>query len=105
VVFCFVLCTIPDDRRAIAEAVRVLRPGGRLLMVEHVRSPNRLVRWLERALDPITVRRQADHLLREPLDHVLAEGLEIETLERSWFGVVERLAARKPEDDELAEAV
>jgi ubiquinone/menaquinone biosynthesis C-methylase UbiE len=105
VVFCFVLCTIPDDRRAIAEAVRVLRPGGRLLMVEHVRSPNRLVRGLERALDPITVRRQADHLLREPLDHVLAEGLEIETLERSWFGVVERLAARKPEDDELAEAV
>ena len=105
VVFCFVLCTIPDDRRAIAEAVRVLRPGGRLLMVEHVRSPNRLVRWLERALDPITVRRQADHLLREPLDHVLAEGLEIETIERSWFGVVERLAARKPEDEELAEAV
>jgi hypothetical protein len=51
------------------------------------------------------VRRQADHLLREPLDHVLAEGLEIETIERSWFGVVERLAARKPEDEELAEAV
>jgi hypothetical protein len=36
-----------------------------------------------------------DHLLREPLDHVLAEGLEIEELERHWFGVVERLAARK----------
>jgi ubiquinone/menaquinone biosynthesis C-methylase UbiE len=105
VVFCFVLCTIPDDRRAIAEAVRVLRPGGRLLLVEHVRSPNRLVRWLERALDPITVRRQADHLLREPHDHVQAEGLEIETLERSWFGIVERLAACKPEADELAEAV
>jgi hypothetical protein len=47
----------------------------------------------------------ADHLLREPLDHILAEGLELETLQRSWFGVVERLAARKPEADELAEAV
>ena len=105
VVFCFVLCTIPDDRRAVAEAVRVLRPGGRLLLVEHVRSPNRLVRWLERALNPITVRRQADHLLREPLDHAQAEGLEVETLERSWFGIVERLAACKPEADELAEAI
>ncbi len=105
VAFYFVLCTIPDDRRAVAEAVRVLRQGGRLLLVEHVRSPNRLVRWLERLVDPITVRRQADHLLREPLDHVLAEGLEIETLERSRFGVVERLAACKPEADELAEAV
>jgi ubiquinone/menaquinone biosynthesis C-methylase UbiE len=105
VVFAFVLCTIPDDRRAIAEAVRVLREGGRLLLVEHVRSPNRAVRTLERLLDPITVRRQADHLLRDPLEHILAEGLEIETLERSWFGVLERLAARKPDSDELAEAV
>ena len=105
VVFAFVLCTIPDDRRAVAEAVRVLRPGGRLLLVEHVRSPNRLVRAVEHLLDPFTVRRQANHLLREPLEHILAEELEIETLERSWFGVVERLAARKPEADELAEAV
>jgi ubiquinone/menaquinone biosynthesis C-methylase UbiE len=105
VVFCFVLCTIPDDRRAVAEAGRVLRPGGRLLLVEHVRSPNVLLRALEHAIEPITVRFQADHLLREPLNHVLAEGFEVQTLERSWFGVIERLAACKPEADELAEAV
>lgn len=104
VVFCFVLCTVPDDRRAVAEAVRVLRPGGRLLLLEHVRSPNRIVRLLERLLEPIEVRRMADHLLREPLEHVLAEGLEVETLERSWFGVVEKIAARKPEADELEKA-
>jgi SAM-dependent methyltransferase len=105
VVFSFALCTIPDDRGAVAEAVRVLCPGGRLLLLEHVRSPNRIVRLIERIAEPLTLRRLADHLLREPLDHVLAEGLELETLERSWFGLVERLAARKPEADELAEAV
>jgi ubiquinone/menaquinone biosynthesis C-methylase UbiE len=105
VVFSFVLCTIPDDRRAVAEAVRVLCPGGRLLLVEHVRSPNIVLRALERLLEPIEIRRMGDHLLREPLDHVLAEGLEVEQLERSWFGVVERLAARKPDADELEEAV
>jgi hypothetical protein len=76
-----------------------------LLLVEHVRSPNLIVRTIERVAEPITLRRMADHLLREPLDRILAEGLEIETLERSWFGAVERLAARKPETDELAEAV
>ena len=105
VVFSFVLCTIPDDRRAVAEAVRVLRPGGRLILVEHVRSPNVVMRTIERLLEPITLRRMADHLLREPLDHLLAEGLGIELLERRWLGVIERIAARKPDADELAEAV
>lgn len=105
VAFSFTLCTIPDDRRAVAEAVRVLRPGGRLLLVEHVRSPNLILRTIERLVEPITLRRMGDHLLREPLDHVLAEGLEVELLERRWLGVVERIAARKPKADELAEAV
>jgi ubiquinone/menaquinone biosynthesis C-methylase UbiE len=105
VVFSFVLCTIPDDRRAVAEAVRVLRPGGRLLPVEHVRSPNLIMRTIERLVEPLTLRRTGDHLLREPLDHLLAEGLEIELLERHWLGVVERIAARKSQADELAEAV
>jgi hypothetical protein len=59
------------------------------------------VRAIERLIEPISVRRMADHLLREPLDHVLAEDMEVETLERSWLGVVERLAARKPEAGEL----
>jgi ubiquinone/menaquinone biosynthesis C-methylase UbiE len=105
VAFSFALCTIPDDRRAVAEAVRVLRPGGRLLLVEHVRSPNLILRTIERLVEPITLRRMGDHLLREPLDHLLAEGLEIELLDRRWLGVVERIAARKPKADELAEAV
>jgi ubiquinone/menaquinone biosynthesis C-methylase UbiE len=105
VVFCMALCTIPDDSAAIAEAVRVLRQGGRLLLLEHVRASNLIVRSLERLLDPITVRRQGDHLLREPLDHVLAQGLEVELLERRWLGVEERLVARKPQSNELAEAV
>src|SRR5436305_5315872 len=38
------LCTIPDDRAAVMEMWRVLRPGGRLLLLEHVRSPVRGVR-------------------------------------------------------------
>jgi SAM-dependent methyltransferase len=105
VVFSYALCTIPDDRAAVAEAVRVLRPDGCLLLVEHVRSPNRILRVIERVFEPLTLRRMGDHLLREPLEHVLAEGLEVEELERRWFGVVERLVARKPEAEELAEAV
>jgi ubiquinone/menaquinone biosynthesis C-methylase UbiE len=90
------LCTIPDPRRAVAEARRVLRPGGRLLLLEHVRSPIRAVRVIERVLEPLSVLFAADHLTREPLDYLGAERFEIERLERSKWGIVERVAARKP---------
>jgi ubiquinone/menaquinone biosynthesis C-methylase UbiE len=105
VVFCYALCTIPDDRRAVAEAVRVLRPGGLLIALEHVRSPHLLIRGLEHLFEPLESRRMGDHLLREPLEHVLAEGLEVEILERRWLGLIERLAARKPDTEALEEAV
>jgi ubiquinone/menaquinone biosynthesis C-methylase UbiE len=39
VVCTYGLCTIPDDRAAVREAKRVLRPGGRILLAEHVRAP------------------------------------------------------------------
>jgi ubiquinone/menaquinone biosynthesis C-methylase UbiE len=101
VVFSLVLCTVPDDRRAVTEAVRVLRPGGRLLAVEHVRSPNLVMRSLEWVLAPLIVARMGDHLLRDPLLHVQAERLEIESLERLRWGLIERLVARKPSVDAL----
>ena len=90
------LCTIPDDRAAVAEVRRVLRPGGRFLLLEHVRSQLLPMSLGQRLLDPLLVRFGGDHLLREPLHHLRAEGFEIERLERSKLGVVERVAARKP---------
>lgn len=96
VVCTFGLCTIPDDRAAVREAKRVLRPGGRILLAEHVRSPNRLVRTIQRVLDPLAHRFGGDHLLREPLEPLDEEGFEVEELERAKAGYVELVAARKP---------
>jgi ubiquinone/menaquinone biosynthesis C-methylase UbiE len=96
VVCTIALCTIPDDRQAVREARRVLRPGGLFLLLEHVRSPNWLVRLGQRALNGYFVRKEGDHLLREPLEHLKAEGFEIVRLERSKLGIVERVVARKP---------
>jgi ubiquinone/menaquinone biosynthesis C-methylase UbiE len=96
VVVTLALCTIPDDRKAIAEIARVLRPGGRLLFLEHVRSESLVVRVGQRLLDPLAHRLDGDHLLREPLEHLRAEGFVVDELERSKRGIVERVAATKP---------
>jgi ubiquinone/menaquinone biosynthesis C-methylase UbiE len=96
VVCTYGLCTIPDDRAAIREAKRVLRPGGRLLLAEHVRSPNAIVRAIQRVLDPLAHRFGGDHLLREPLDHLMIEGFEIDEVVRLKAGFVELVSARKP---------
>ena len=49
VVSTLVLCTVPDPAEAIAEVTRVLRPGGRLVLMEHVPADDpRLARWQHR---------------------------------------------------------
>ena len=92
-------CTIPDPRRGLEEAHRVLVPGGSLVLLEHVRSPSRPVRAGQRLLNPLMVRFEADHLLRDPIDHLEDVGFAIEELERSKWGIVERVSARKSAGD------
>lgn len=89
------LCSIPDDRKAVAEMKRVLRPGGRLLLLDHVPSTTRVWRDLQWLIEQVTLRVEGEHLLRRPLEHVRAEGFEIEHAERLKAGIVERVSARK----------
>lgn len=96
VVSTLTMCSIPDYHAAVAEARRVLRPGGRFILMEHVRSPNPLIRGGQRVLNPLSVRFAADHLLREPLGGIRDAGFEVEAVRRLKAGIVERLAARKP---------
>jgi ubiquinone/menaquinone biosynthesis C-methylase UbiE len=95
VVVTLALCAVPDDRQVIREAARVLRPDGRLVWLEHVRSPIAPVRWVQRLLEPLMVRFEADHLLRDPIDHIEREPFAVEQLERSGLGYIERGVARK----------
>jgi ubiquinone/menaquinone biosynthesis C-methylase UbiE len=90
------LCAIPDDQRAIAEMIRVLKPGGRLLLLDHIPSTAWPARAVQRLIELVCVPLGGEHVLRRPLQHVQAAGLEIEQRDRLKLGIVERLAARKP---------
>jgi ubiquinone/menaquinone biosynthesis C-methylase UbiE len=91
------LCSIPHERRTVAEMKRVLKPGGRLLLLDHIRAASGLGRAVQKALEVVTVPLEGEHLLRRPLEHVRAEGFRIEERERYKGGIVERVSARKPE--------
>jgi ubiquinone/menaquinone biosynthesis C-methylase UbiE len=78
-----VLCTVGDQPRALGELRRVLRPGGRLLFMEHVRSDDeKLARWQDRLM-PFNRRFACGcHCNRPTLDGIRAAGFEVEQLER-----------------------
>jgi ubiquinone/menaquinone biosynthesis C-methylase UbiE len=97
VVCTFSLCAIPDERRAVAEMWRVLRPGGRLRLADHVVSTSAPVRLLQRLLELVMIPMAGENFRRRPVLHVRENGFVIEQQERFKAGIVERVVARKPD--------
>lgn len=91
----FSLCSIPRADAAVREMHRVLRPGGRVLMAEHVRSPNPLVRGLERLGNLVIAPFMCDDFLNEPDRDLAEEGFEVTSAGRHSAGFVHRLTATK----------
>jgi ubiquinone/menaquinone biosynthesis C-methylase UbiE len=96
VVCALALCSIPDPATAIGEMKRVLVPGGRLLLLDHIGStwpPVYAVQWL---FERITIRAAGEHFTRRQLPLVRAAGFQVVDTERLKVGTVERIYAVKP---------
>ena len=91
----YAMCSVPDERATVLEMRRVLTPGGRLILVDHIRSSVLPLYWLQRLME-LAPSRNRDELTRRPREHVEAAGFTIEQSDRLRAGVLERLVARKP---------
>jgi SAM-dependent methyltransferase len=84
VVFGLVLCSVGDVGAVLAEAHRVLRPGGALRLLEHVRSDRPVAGALMVAVNPLwrLLNGQGCNLHRRPLPAIEAAGFVVEEVER-----------------------
>ncbi len=84
VVGTFVMCTIPDPTRALQEIVRVLRPGGRYIFLEHVHAGEgtRLGRFQDLVEGPHTYVAAGCHPNRRTGELIEASELRVEQMER-----------------------
>lgn len=88
-----VFCSLPSPQNAFLELRRVVRPGGQIVLLEHVR-PSGLLGYVFDALNVLTVALLDDHFNRRTAQAAQRAGLQLLRVERRMLGIVNLIVCR-----------
>lgn len=90
----FVFCSVPDPLQGLRELHRVCKPGGRLLLLEHMRPGSKMLGWLFDAVNPVTVRLTGANVNRRTLETLTQAGWHLRSVENLSLDVVRLIEAQ-----------
>jgi ubiquinone/menaquinone biosynthesis C-methylase UbiE len=89
----FVFCSVPDPINGLRELRRVCKPGGELLLMEHMRPGNPVLGFIFDRLNPVVVRMMGANINRRTLDNIRRAGWQIQSEERLLSDIVRLIEA------------
>jgi phosphatidylethanolamine/phosphatidyl-N-methylethanolamine N-methyltransferase len=98
----FVYCSVPDPIRGLQEMARTTKPGGPIVLVEHVRSADELIGAIMDLVDPLVARLMGPHINRRTVENVQRAGLQLERVEDlGGGGIFKLIVARRRQGDQI----
>jgi len=93
----FVFCSVPDPMAGLSELARVVKPGGKIFLLDHVRIDRPIIGAIMDALNPITVRLIGANINRRTAENVQRSPLQVESItDLGPLGVVKLIVADSP---------